>query len=331
MDARKAPGRKAFAIFAWLVLAYNLPVILWGAYVRVSFSGDGCGAHWPFCNGQVIPQHMAAPMAIEYTHRAMTSLDTIAAIALCVWAFIVFPRKHTVRRWSLLSLGFLVIEAALGAGLVLLRLVARDQSVGRAWYLAAHLTNTMLLLGALAVTACLASKNAFAMPFRRVPPRLIGALGATVFVSITGAIAALGDTLFPATSLGSGMQQDFSRASSVLLRLRMVHPLIAIAGAAYIIWTAARWLKQNHRNGTRKTAGRVVALTIFQLVVGAVNLSLLAPVWMQLFHLLVADLLWISLVVLVFDTASLIDTEDGRGELREEATHGIYGTKAHSA
>src|SRR5947209_12532637 len=106
-------ARKRFALFAWAVLAYNIPVILWGAYVRVSFSGDGCGAHWPFCNGQVIPQHMAAPMAIEFTHRLMTSIDTFAAIALVIWAFLSFPRRHAVRRYAVSSFVFLLIEALL--------------------------------------------------------------------------------------------------------------------------------------------------------------------------------------------------------------------------
>ncbi len=331
MDGRKTPERRRFAIFAWLVLAYNLPVILWGAYVRVSFSGDGCGAHWPFCNGEVIPQHMAAPMAIEFTHRAMTSVDTVAAIALCVWAFLAFPRKHPVRLYSVLSLTFLFVEALLGAGLVLLRYVAKNQSAGRAWYLSAHLTNTMLLLSALTITAWLASKNAGRMRVRSVPPRLFGAVAITMFVSITGAIAALGDTLFPAASLGAGMQQDLSNASSILLRLRMLHPLIAILGAAYIVWAAAGLSKPKYVGTARNSARRVIALIIFQVVVGAVNLSLLAPLWMQLFHLLIADVLWISLVVLALDAGALIDRESGRGELREETEHGVYGAEARSA
>src|SRR5690348_8144988 len=118
------PAHRRFANFAWGVLAYNILVILWGAYVRVSFSGDGCGAHWPFCNGQVIPRNMDAPMAIEFTHRMMTSIDSVAVIAISVWAFLTFPRRHVVRLFSVLSLVFLVIEALLGAGLVLLRYVA---------------------------------------------------------------------------------------------------------------------------------------------------------------------------------------------------------------
>ena len=316
-------ARKQFARFAWLVLAYNIPVILWGAYVRASFSGDGCGAHWPFCNGSVLPQHMVAPMAIEFTHRAMTSIDTVMVIGLCVWAFVVFPRKHAVRLYVVLSLVFLFVEALLGAGLVLLRYVARDQSAGRVWYLSAHLTNTMLLLGTLTITACLASKNLERVQFRRVPGRLIAAPAVVVFVSITGVIAALGDMLYPVSSLGAGIQQDFSSASSVLLRLRMVHPLIAILGAAYVIWAAWRILNRGASGVARRTAVYVVTLTAFQLAVGAVNLSLLAPLWMQLSHLFVADLLWIFLIALVIETAASLDTAAGRDSLPAEVMHRI--------
>src|SRR5258708_18848723 len=100
---------RGFTRFAWAALAYNFPVILWGAYVRVSFSGDGCGAHWPSCNGQLLPAQMAAPTIIEFTHRMMTSLDSIAVIAMCVWAFLAFSKRHAVRRYALLSLAFLLV------------------------------------------------------------------------------------------------------------------------------------------------------------------------------------------------------------------------------
>jgi heme a synthase len=296
-----AAAQKRFAKFAWAVLAYNIPVILWGAYVRASFSGDGCGAHWPFCNGQMIPQNMGAPMAIEFTHRMMTTIDSVAVIAMCVWAFRTFPRGHAVRLFSVLSLAFLFIEALLGAGLVLLRYVAKDQSAGRAWYLSAHLTNTMLLLAALTVSAWTAYRNVDRLRLGNATRTLIGALVMVVFVSVTGAIAALGDTLFPASSLSGGMQQDFSSASTLLLRLRLVHPVIAVLGGAYLIWAAAGMLKQNEAGNARTAAGRVLGITLFQLAVGAVNLTLLAPVWMQLFHLFMADVLWIAVLLLVLE------------------------------
>jgi heme a synthase len=298
-------ARKRFARFAWGVLAYNIPVILWGAYVRASFSGDGCGAHWPFCNGQVIPHNMGTPMAIEFTHRLMTGLDSVAVIAMCVWAFRRFPRGHAVRLFSVLSLVFLFIEALLGAGLVLLRYVAQDQSAGRAWYLSAHLTNTLLLLAALTVTGWMAYTNTDSLHLRNASRTVIGALPILAFVGITGAIAALGDTLFPASSLSAGVQQDFSSASSLLLRLRLVHPVIAVLGAAYLMWAAAGVLKHNDAGNARTAAGRVLGLILFQLAVGAVNLSLLAPVWMQLIHLFVADILWIAVVLMVLEASTI--------------------------
>jgi heme a synthase len=298
-------GHQRFARFAWGVLAYNILVILWGAYVRVSFSGDGCGAHWPFCNGQVIPHNMGAPMAIEFTHRMMTSVDSVAVIAMCVWAFRAFPRRHVVRRLSVFSLVFLFIEALLGAGLVLLRYVAKDQSAGRAVYLSAHLTNTMLLLAALTITAWAAYRNADRLRFGNASRALMGALPVVLVVSITGAIAALGDTLFPASSLSAGVQQDFSSASNLLLRLRLFHPVIAVLGAAYLIWAAALILKYEEAGVGRVAAGRVLGLTLFQLAVGAVNITLLAPVWMQLFHLFMADAVWIAVLLLVLEETTV--------------------------
>jgi heme A synthase len=305
-------GRKRFALFAWAVLAFNIPVILWGAYVRISFSGDGCGAHWPFCNGQVIPTHMATPMAIEFTHRAMTGVDTFAVLAMCMWAFLVFPPKHAARLYSTLSVLFLFIEALLGAGLVLLRLVANNHSAWRALYLSAHLTNTMLLLAALTATAWAASNGVRRIAWKGAPRLLTGALAITVVVSITGAIAALGDTLFPAATLAGGMKQDFSSTASLLLRLRMIHPVIAVLGAAYLMYVAGRILQRNDSGPLRAAATRVLFITLLQLIAGAVNITLLAPLWMQLFHLFVADVLWIAVVLLTLDAVAVRVAADWR-------------------
>lgn len=307
MDGVKTKAQRRLAAFAWGVLAYNIPVILWGAYVRASFSGDGCGANWPFCNGQVIPNNMGTRMAIEFTHRMMTSIDSLAVIAMCIWAFLAFPRRHAVRLFSILSLMFLLIEALLGAGLVLFRYVANDQSAGRAWYLSAHLTNTMLLLAALTVTAWAAHRNFESVRITNTPRIVLGMLAVTIAVSITGAIAALGDTLFPASSLAAGMHQDFSAASTGLLRLRLMHPVVALLGAGYLIWAAARILKRSETDA-RSAAVRVISVTVFQLAAGAVNITLLAPIWMQLLHLLIADVLWVAVVLLVLETVKVRKT-----------------------
>lgn len=312
MDLRTKKSQKWFARFAWAVLAYNIPVILWGAYVRVSFSGDGCGANWPLCGGQVVPQSMSTPKLIEYLHRATTGVDTVAVIAMLVWAFLAFPKQHSVRRYASLSLLFTFVEALLGAGLVLFRYVARNQSAGRAWYLSMHLTNTMLLLGALMATAWAAYRQRANNRIFDAPRSVLAGLGVAILVSVTGAIAALGDTLFPASSVTGGLQQDFASASNVLLRLRVFHPAVAIAGAVYLVWMSTRFLKRPDGDAAKTAATRVLWLIVFQVAAGVINISLLAPIWMQLVHLFIADILWIALVVLLFES-QVHATWDGGG------------------
>jgi heme a synthase len=305
MTLSRDASRKYFAPFALALLIFNIPVILWGAYVRISFSGDGCGAHWPFCNGYVIPQNMAKPMAIEFLHRVMTGADSVGAILLCVWAFYAFGKGHAVRRYASWSLFFLFVEALLGAGLVLFRKVAHDQSAGRVVYLSAHLTNTMLLLGALAMTAWLARHQVVRMKWVHISKISWYALAVTILVSITGTIAALGDMLFPATSLAAGWQQDFAANSHFLLRLRLFHPAIALCGAAFILWTSIAALRRGEHTAARKAGVRVLTLLLIQIAAGTLNIALLAPVWTQLLHLLIADLLWIAMVAMVLELAEI--------------------------
>ena len=300
MDLASAESRRNFARFAWTVLAYNLAVILWGAYVRASFSGDGCGAHWPTCAGQILPTAMAKPRLIEFTHRMMTTLDSIATIILCAWAFRAFPKRHAVRQYSLYVVLFLIVEALLGAGLVLFRYVAHDASAGRAWSMALHLTNTMLLMGAYTITAWLAYREQSEIRLSTTTGRLKIAVFTTFAVSITGAIAALGDTLFPTTSLTNAVAQDFAAGSSLLLRLRLMHPAVAIFSAVYLLWAAFGAMQDRAEGNPLRTAAmRVTVMVFVQVMAGFANIYLLAPIWMQLTHLLIANVLWIAVVLLV--------------------------------
>ena len=288
-----------------MVLAWNLLVVLWGAYVRASGSGAGCGSHWPLCNGEVLPRAPRIETIIEFTHRAMSGLALLAVAGLCVWAFRAFPRGHRVRLMAGLSMAFLLLEALLGAGLVLFEYVDRNASVGRAIYLSAHLVNTQLLLGVLALTGWFARDSISA----RASPRaglLLAALPLALVVSVTGAIAALGDTLFPATSIVAGFRQDFSSTAHFLLRLRILHPVLAIASGIYFLFAGIAVI----RSSASLTGWAVAGLVVVQLCAGAMNLALLAPVGMQLVHLLLADLLWIALVL---TAAEALRSGIGRG------------------
>ncbi len=293
----RAP-QDAFRRFAWGVLAYNVLVVLWGAYVRASGSGAGCGSHWPLCNGEVIPPGHKIETIIEFTHRLTSGVAVLAAAALWLWSYRIFPRGHRGRKTAVLSVVFLFAEALLGAGLVLFRYVAKDASAGRAFYLSAHLTNTQLLLAMLACTAWFAGHP---QPVKAPAPRmLLWALAVALVASVSGAIAALGDTLYPASSLAGGIASELAGGAPVLMKLRMVHPAVALAAVFFLIFAALRVMR------AAPLARAVAGLVVVQLAAGVLNWILLAPIWMQIVHLLIADLLWVALVVLFLEVQAMI-------------------------
>src|SRR5512133_3382468 len=192
-----------FPRFAWLVLLYNLAVIAWGAFVRATGSGAGCGKHWPMCNGVVVPPSPSVATLIEFSHRLTSGLDLLLVIGLAVWAFRAYPKRHVVRKAAVASVALLLSEALVGAGLVLLELVAHNASLKRAVALPTHLVNTFFLLAALSLTAWWSSV---------VPPAAVGrvsrlrgqgaaggfvvaSLVGTLLLGVSGAVTALGDTL----------------------------------------------------------------------------------------------------------------------------------------
>jgi heme A synthase len=124
-------------------------VILFGAWVRISGSGDGCGNHWPLCRGEVVPVAPATKTIIEFSHRLSSGFSGIFAIVLVWWA------RHLdakVFRASLAMFVFLMLEAFIGAVLVKKQLVAGDASTSRAIVIALHLCNTMLLTASTAAS-----------------------------------------------------------------------------------------------------------------------------------------------------------------------------------
>jgi heme a synthase len=290
---KRAP--QALVRFAWGVVGYNVLVILWGALVRATGSGAGCGNHWPLCNGQVIPLSPRVDTVIEFTHRCMTGGSTFLVIGLLVWTFRGTVKGQAARVLAVASMLLLLNEAFLGALLVKLGYVTGNQSMGRVVVLSIHLSNTLLLLAALTLTARLLGTGQI---WRELGARggkklwaLIG-LAATIVVGVSGSLAALGDTLFPASSLRAAFAQDFAAGSPWLLRLRGVHPASAVVAAGFVIWLVV----QAKRAGAGRLAGLVLALLGFQFALGVADV--LPPVWMQILHLLGADLYWVALVLL---------------------------------
>ena len=295
------------ARFARLVLGWNVVVILWGAFVRATGSGAGCGAHWPLCNGEVVPRAPALETMIEFTHRATSGIALLLVFALALWVFRDRPRGHPARPAAGAAVFFILTEAAVGAALVLFRLVAENESVARALFMAGHLANTFVLLACLTLTAHWCATDA---PLRRDAVSRFGwafAIGAIALVGVgkSGAVAALGDTLYPAQSILGGLAQDVSPTAHFLVQLRIAHPILALAGVLLVAYAASRVLLATTDARARRAAWTVSALALLQLAAGLLNLALLAPVWMQIVHLLLADLLWIAFVLLAVRALSL--------------------------
>ena len=289
---------KNFAPFTWGVLAWTLLVILWGAYVRATGSGAGCGQHWPLCDGQVLPQAPDVEMRIEFTHRMLSGGAILLIAAMVFWGFRVAQKEHPVRIGLVASGILIIVEALLGAGLVLFELVAENSSAARAFAVALHLANTFLLVGSLALTAYWASGGKpVQIKGQGAKAWLLGAgLLGMLLIGMSGAVTALGDTLFPASSLAEGLAADKDPNAHFLIRLRVYHPVIAVMVAGYSLYLVRMLFSQN-QGLARKLLVALVVIGIIQLSAGLVNLILLAPIYMQVIHLLTADLVWITYVL----------------------------------
>src|SRR5215813_13238489 len=198
-----------FAKYLWFTLAFNLLVIVWGAYVRASGSGAGCGSHWPLCNGEVIPGSPTVKTIVEFSHRLSSGLALLLVVGALIWAFRASAPKHRLRRWAAAAMFFMLMEAAVGAGLVLFEMVAENKSIARALWMSAHLVNTFLLVGTLALMAWTATTGA-RLSLRgqgSINRVFAAAIVATLILGVSGAVSALGATLFPVTSLSEGLRQ----------------------------------------------------------------------------------------------------------------------------
>jgi cytochrome c oxidase assembly protein subunit 15 len=288
--------------FAWGVLGFFIATILWGAVVRATGSGAGCGDHWPLCNGTVMQQSPTLHTMIEFSHRVSAgAIDSILVLTLAVWTWRRTGAGH-LARWAIGSAIFLTVtEGALGAVLVKLGLTADSRSPLRAPVEALHFSNTLLLLAALTLTAhFLARRAGFLRGKVRIaaPFAAIASIVVLLIVGVTGSLAALGDTLFPPSSLGAAFAQDFSSTGEWLVRWRWMHPTVALLAGIFLIWLLVRAARRNSHWDNRALSALVLILLALQYVLGILDVVFLAPVWLQILHLLGADVLWASIVVL---------------------------------
>lgn len=289
---------RTFTIVAWSTLAFTVLVILGGAVVRATGSGDGCGESWPKCGDQFIPPNPSVETAIEFSHRATSFLAGLGVALVVVLAFRFFPRGHIVRKAAVISGVFLIIEALLGAALVLYGWVDDDVSLGRTIVVPLHLANTFFLLGSLTLTAWWGSGRP--EPVRPIRTSdLTWVLGGAVVLLIlgaTGAWNALADTIFPSETVTGDLAEKFGPTAPLLSRLRIVHPIVAVIGGLLVAWIATS-RSRGASSATQRAAAWVTWIVLSQMFIGIANIFFLTPLVLQITHLLVADFLWIAFVV----------------------------------
>jgi len=287
-------SKDKFPAVAWSTLVLNVFVSLWGAVVRATGSGAGCGAHWPTCDGEIVPGLDTSAQWVEYTHRLSSGLALLAVLWLLIWAFMAYEKGHLVRKAAVASMFFMIVESLVGAALVLFGWVEADDSMARVYIMGIHLTNTLLLLGSIYLTAYWSSGGA-GFTFRGQ-----GGLGwlhaigiiAGIFLVVTGAIIALGDSLF----LQIGLTPEQSPVVAGILALRLTHPTTSIIVGLYWMFVARYSAVARPAPGVLKSARFLIIVILLTWVAGFVNNWLHAPTWLQVLHLFLADLFWLGIV-----------------------------------
>jgi heme A synthase len=312
----RAPGQRGGNPWRG-ALIYTVGVILFGAVVRITGSGAGCGQHWPTCQGEVAHLPRTLETAIEFTHRITSGLSMLLVFGLAVYTARRTTRTHVARRAALIACALMIFEALIGAALVLLRLVGHNDSLGRAVIMAVHLGNTLGLTGAMAIAAGSMSWKLSRIEWGGAAVRwvTVGALGITA-VAAAGAVTALGDTLYPVTNGGAAgaLAAAQDQSQHFLERVRGIHPLMALAVSGLLLGTASRIAAgalPSSRERAEGWARAVVTLVFVQLILGVANVWLSAPGWMQVVHLLAALLLWLAWVSLAF---AVLGREDPPGQ-----------------
>lgn len=290
----------SYTKFSFFLLVYALLIILWGAWVRISGSGDGCGPHWPLCQGQILIDQSFTEQAktlIELAHRLKSGLFGILVLIQFFWARKIFPINHSARIAAGLTLILTITEALLGAKLVLLGLVADNSSGLRAFSMSLHLGNTLLLL--YAMTACWQSKNLLELkPFPWPKGKILIAQICLLIIAIAGSWAALASTLFPSESLLLGLSADFSSNSHWLLRIRILHPILGLSLSFIAIYFLQQIKEELSQSRDRSLIKITQLFILLPILVGLTTLLSGSPTWLKLTHLLSIDLTWICLAKL---------------------------------
>ncbi|MAJ18041.1 MAG: COX15/CtaA family protein [Candidatus Actinomarina sp.] len=280
-------------------LTTSILSILAGAIVRATGSGDGCGASWPTCNGRVIPSLETSSEIIEFSHRSISGVLLIVTLLLFVKSK--DPDTPLLHKKIINYLTFFVLlEAAIGAVIVIYEWVGLNSSLPRIIAVPLHLVNTFALLGFYTLIFYLLreSENKLSNFFDK---RIKIAFVLFFLTGATGSITALADVLFPSASFVEGFIEDFDSTSEVLTRLRILHPFVSTILSIFLFSESNRFKKEFAID-----TSTIKVLVIVGVILGVLNVvsNIILP--LSILHLLLADLLWITYVYKAVEKATLL-------------------------
>ncbi len=290
---------RTFQKLSLCMIAYTLIVILWGAYVKISHSGDGCGKSWPLCHDNWVPAGRHMSTWIEFSHRVSSGLYGILVLLMIVLAFKTYPTHHPLRKAMVFTGFFTLSEALLGAVLVLAGLVGSNDSVFRAYVMALHLVNSLLLVASFVLVYdwALYKVHESRAKFSPLAPKIVIMICLFLIIASSGGIASLSTTLFPSESLFSGLVEDFSKDSHFLVRIRISHPLAATLLGGLLIYMSFYLGAKTSNPVLQKRLQALTYLLIFGVALGYVTLFALSPIFLKFAHLIWAYGIWIVLIL----------------------------------
>jgi len=277
-----------------LGIVLSILSILAGAFVRATGSGDGCGSTWPTCKGKIIPQLSDTSEIIEFSHRSISGI-------LLIVTLIIFTKSRNMSKGSIIRTTvnfltfFVVFEAAIGAVIVLYEWVGLNSSLPRIVAVPIHLVNTFGLLACYAILYKVLLNN-----FKNIKQlwdrRFVFVAFLFLLSGATGSITALADVLFPSASFYEGLMEDFDRTSELLTRLRILHPIVAI-GLSVALIIESRKIQKDYKIDVKF----LQLLVIVAVTLGVLNVLSNIVLLLSIFHLAIADLLWITYIYVSMD------------------------------
>jgi heme A synthase len=299
---------RAFAPLALTTALMTIGLIVFGAVVRVTDSGLGCGNSWPLCNGTIFPPLDNVTAWIEWLHRLFAALIGLFGLMTLGVAIAAYRQKNrTILAYTVVAAVLFFVQSMLGALVVVMDLPPT--------FVTLHLGTAMLLLGALVVAAVLAMYRPRAPHKRDSTTWLMYVTTALSFVIIlTGALvrgsgATLACVDWP---LCNGAILPVNQGQLALIHMFHRFSVLALGVAlALLVWIV---LRQRADRTVRLLAVGGAALYLAQATVGAIFvLTAAAPLWGAL-HVGLAASTWGALVAL-----SVIETVNTREQTAKAA------------